>query len=105
MILRCRGKAEISLSEPVLQAVEAIKEYMFRNVYFNADAKLEEPKAQNVIKRLFRHYMEHPDELPAEFVRGLPSGSPPARCACDDIAGVIDGFAIKRLTVLFVDPV
>ena len=51
---------------------------MFERVYLNDSAKTEEPKAQNIVKRLFGHYMEHPDELPAEFTPALPAG----RLAC-----------------------
>ena len=44
---------EIKLSQPVLDAVEAIKEFMFERVYLNEAAKTEEPKAQTVMKKLF----------------------------------------------------
>jgi dGTPase len=53
MIAACRDKNEIRLSESVLSAVETIKEYMYERVYLNAEAKTEEPKAQNIVKRLF----------------------------------------------------
>jgi dGTPase len=104
MIAQCRGKNEIRLSEPVLEAVESIKEFMFRNVYLNEAAKTEEPKAQNIVKRLFAHYMEHPEQLPPEFTQGLPAEDTPARRVCDYIAGFTDRFAIKKFRELFVDP-
>jgi dGTPase len=105
MISQCRGKNEIRLSDPVLEAVESIKEFMFRNVYLNDAAKLEEPKAQNIVKRLFDHYMNHPEELPAEFTQGLPADDSPGRRVCDYLAGFTDRFAIKKFRELFVDPI
>ncbi|HZV78147.1 MAG TPA: deoxyguanosinetriphosphate triphosphohydrolase [Candidatus Binatus sp.] len=101
MIAQCQGRNEIRLSEPVLDAVEAVKEFMFARVYFNEDAKLEEPKAQNVVRQLFRYYMEHLDELP-EMYREEPLWSdPPARRVCDYVAGFTDRFAIKQFLTLF----
>ena len=104
MIAQCRGKNEIRLSDPVLEAVETIKEFMFRNVYLNDAAKREEPKAQNIIRRLFDYYMNNPNELPEEFAEGMP-GDSTGRRVCDYIAGFTDRFAIKKFRELFVDPV
>ncbi len=105
IIVQCRGRNEIKLSAPVLDAVETIKSFMFERVYLNEAAKTEEPKAQNIIKKLFSYYMEHPDELPEEFARGSPPGETLARRVCDYIAGFTDRFAIKRFKELFVEPV
>ncbi len=105
MVSECRGKNEIRLSDPILEAVESIKEFMFRNVYLNDAAKLEEPKAQNIVKRLFDYYMGHPEELPEEFTQGLPADDSPGRRVCDYLAGFTDRFAIKKFRELFVDPI
>ena len=104
IIMQCRGRNEIRLSEPVLEAVETVKNFMFERVYLNEAAKTEEPKAQNIVKKLFIYYMEHPDELPDEFARGAQPTDSPARRVCDYIAGFTDRFAIKRYRELFVDP-
>ena len=101
MIAQCSGKNEIKLSEPVLDAVEAIKEFMFARVYFNEAAKREEPKAQNVVKELFRYYMEHLDELPEMFREAPLASDSPARRVCDYVAGFTDRFAIKQFVELF----
>jgi dGTPase len=105
VILQCRGRNEIKLSEPVLDAVETIKDFMFESVYLNEAAKTEEPKAKNVIKRLFTYYMEHPSELPPEFVQGALPGDSLARRVCDYIAGFTDRFAIHKFKELFLEPV
>jgi len=104
VIMQCRGRNEIKLSEPVLDAVETIKEFMFERVYLNDTAKTEEPKAQNIVKKLFTYYMEHADELPPEFVSGALAEDSLARRVCDYIAGFTDRFAIKKFKELFLDP-
>lgn len=104
MILECQGRNEIRLSPQVLDAVETIKAFMFERVYFDAAAKREEPKAQNIVRKLFIYYMEHPDELPAEFSDGSMPDEVPIRRVCDYIAGFTDRFAIKKFRELFVEP-
>jgi dGTPase len=101
MVYQCRGRNEIKLSAPVLDAVETIKEFMFARVYFNDDAKREEPKAQNIVKRLFRHYMEHSDELPDIFREQPLASDSLARRVCDYVAGFTDRFAIKQFLELY----
>jgi dGTPase len=104
MIAACRDKNEIRLSDRVLDAVETVKEYMYERVYLNAEAKTEEPKAQNIVKKLFAYYMEHPNEMPTEFTLGLPPEDPLVRRVCDYVAGFTDRYAIKKFKELFVDP-
>ncbi|MBV8172160.1 MAG: deoxyguanosinetriphosphate triphosphohydrolase [Candidatus Eremiobacteraeota bacterium] len=101
MIAQCQGRNEIRLSQPVLDAVEAVKEFMFTRVYFNEDAKREEPKAQNVVRQLFRYYMEHLDELPDMYREEPLASDSPARRVCDYVAGFTDRFAIKQSLALF----
>ncbi|HXW76809.1 MAG TPA: deoxyguanosinetriphosphate triphosphohydrolase [Candidatus Eremiobacteraceae bacterium] len=105
MIYRCRGKNEISLSDAVLDAVESIKEFMFQRVYLNDAAKGEEPKAQNIVRRLFAYYVEHPQDMPADFTRGHPAGETLGRRVCDYVAGFTDRFAIQRFKELILEPI
>ncbi len=104
MIAACRDKNEIRLSEKVLAAVENIHEEKYDRVDHNAEAQTEEPKAQNIVKKLFAHYMEHPDEMPDEFTQALPADDPLVRRVCDYVAGFTDRYAIKKFKELFVDP-
>ena len=103
MIQSCQGRNEIRLSEPVLEAVESIKQFMFDRVYFDAKAKREEPKAKEIVKRLFVYYVEHPHELPAEFSYGELAADSLPRRVCDYVAGFTDRFAIKKFRELFID--
>jgi dGTPase len=101
MIEQCRGANAIRLSDSVLEAVEAIKEFMFARVYYNEEAKREEPKAKEIVKRLFRHYHEHPAELPAMFHEPPLAADSLPRRVCDYVAGFTDRFAVKQFRELY----
>ena len=51
-----RGQEEIRQSPRVGEAMLALKEFMFDNVYTNPMAKGEEGKAQDMLRRLFEYY-------------------------------------------------
>jgi dGTPase len=104
MIAQCYGQPRVQLSDSVLTAIEALKDFMFERVYFNADAKAEEPKAQHVVKQLFAYYMANPEELPSEFRQPPLCDDPLARRVCDYVAGFTDRFAVKKYRELFVEP-
>jgi dGTPase len=77
----------ISLSPPILAAMNELKEWMFENVYIRYPQTYPDiPKAQNMIRELFRHYVQ-PGALPPGY-EGLPG-------AIDYIAGMTDRFAIE----------
>jgi len=94
VIENSRDKPAILISAPMLAAMNALKEWLFDNVYLlyptlNPDI----PKAQALVKNLFRHYCEPGN---------LPEGFEGAQGAIDYIAGMTDGFAIEtyaRLTL------
>ena len=59
-----RGQEEVRQSPRVGEAMLALKEFMFDNVYTNPMAKGEEGKAQDMLRRLFEYYQRNPDCLP-----------------------------------------
>ncbi len=87
-----RGEARISMSPPVRDAVDELRDYMFRAVYLNSDARPETGQAQEVIRALFHHFVRHPEQLPGEF-RQRVGRDPIERVTVDYIAGMTDRFA------------
>jgi dGTPase len=80
-------KPAILISDPMLSKVNALKEWLFDNVYLlyptvNPDI----PKAQALVKSLFCHYCE---------AGNLPDGFEGAQGAIDYVAGMTDRFAIE----------
>ena len=96
-----RGQDAIRQSPEVWEAMAALKDFMFANVYTNPLAKGEEGKAQELLLRLFEHYQKNPDELPADF-QAIRQEEGVDRAVCDYIAGMTDPFAVEKYKELFI---
>lgn len=92
---------DICLSPEVAQAVKELRSFMFERVYTNPECKGEESKADTMIKQLYWHFTENPQDLPNAYEEiCLREGAD--RAACDYIAGMTDRFAVDTFTRLFV---
>ncbi len=92
----------IQMSEKVVQAMQGLRTFMFRNLYTNPRAKSEESKATILLEGLFEHYKKHPELLPALQIRMLENGEHIDRVVCDYIAGMTDQYAIATFTEYFI---
>ena len=100
MIATSAERGEIAMSEPVWEAMMALRAFLFENVYFSARAKAEEPKASAVVAALFAHYLANPMELPPDERPADASGL--VQSVVDYVAGMTDRFAIREFERLFV---
>jgi dGTPase len=89
-----RGEVTIRFSPRVEAAVDALRNFMFENVYLDSDAKEEVGRARELLRLLFQFFSKHPERLPAEFASN-PRGEPIERVVVDYIAGMTDQFALK----------
>ena len=71
---------------------------MFDRVYLRDEARAEQDKAIGLVRSLFAYYLDHPDQVPAEYHRA--PGDLPTRVA-DYIAGMTDRFALRIYEQLF----
>ena len=94
-------KPEIRMSEPILEQFEALRDFMFANVYHNPVAKSEEEKAKRVVEELFSYYCAHADRLTDEYRKYLAIDGT-ERAVADYIAGMTDNYAIREYVRLFV---
>jgi dGTPase len=101
IIYHSMDRNRISMSEPVGQATEILRDFMFRRVYIDSAAKAEEQKAMYVLKELFRYFMEHPQLMPEEYFKQIPVYGE-EQAACDYIAGMTDNYATRIFHELFV---
>ncbi len=99
MIATSAQSDEIRMSPPVWKAMMTLRDFLFHNVYLSPDAKSEEPKAAEVVRRMFMYYLERPDELP-DGCLALASGDVP-QAVTDYVAGMTDRFAIRTYEQLF----
>ncbi len=92
---------DIRMDEITQMYFEQLHTFMYDSLYFNPLAKGEEGKVEEMICRLFGYFLEHPDELPAEYgpireKEGIP------RAVCDYIAGMTDNFALETYRRLYI---
>lgn len=96
------GKNEIHMSEPVAEAMQKLRRFMFERVYQNPEAKSEEGKAEVLMETLYLYYMKHVDELPEEFLNLLSEGEPRERVVCDYVGAMSDRFAIAKYEEIYI---
>ncbi|HLI52131.1 MAG TPA: HD domain-containing protein, partial [Thermomicrobiaceae bacterium] len=100
---RADGGPRIGFSEPVRQAADALRDFLFAEVYAPINRAESTLQAQRVVRWLYTHYVEHPDQVPAEFSHsGLDRGDSPERIAADYVASMTDRYALERFEVLYV---
>ncbi len=98
LIARSQDAPEVKLSPEVFAALDALRDFMFEQVYMREGAREQHEKATKLIRDLFAYYIEHPDEVPAEY-HSAP-GDHATRVA-DYIAGMTDRYALRTYEQLF----
>ena len=98
LVGRSADGPEIRLSDDVFQALDALREFLFDHVYLRDEARSEQDKAISMVRSLFAHYLDHPEEVPQEYHRA--PGDLPTRVA-DYIAGMTDRYALRIYEQLF----
>ncbi len=93
----------LSMSSPILAATNALREFMFSNVYLSGPAKADDEKVEFIIAQLFRHFSAHPEEIPADLrAINAQHGEPPECAVVDYIAGMTDRYALKVFSAIYV---
>ena len=77
------------------EAMSALRDFMFANVYLGEIARREHSKIETVVRALFEHYCAHPEQLP-------PGGDDLATRVTDYIAGMTDRYCIRAYEELAV---
>ena len=95
------GRPVIEMTPPILEAMLALRSFMFERVYRNPVAKGEESKARRIIQELYKYYISHPEKLPEDFQPQLDLEGMP-RVVCDYVAGMTDKYAVFKFEEIFV---
>lgn len=96
------GKNEISMSQPVADAMKKLREFMFERVYRNPEAKSQEGKAEMLIQTLYNYYRHHLELLPEDLLTLLDNGETKERIVCDYISSMTDRFAIAKYEEIYI---
>lgn len=88
------GKANIAMSEEGWHYTTQLREWMFKNVYVDSPAKLEEVKARGIVKDLFNYYVD--------ILSKSCDEEKTFRIVCDYISGMTDHYAIEKFKENFI---
>jgi dGTPase len=86
----------IAMTAEVEQSLEALRKYMFENMYLIPQVRGEFEKAQKILTALFEYVVAHPDRF-----LDMTSEEPVERLAIDFIAGMTDRYALNLYSELF----
>ena len=78
------------MSPEAVAAANSLRQFLFEQVYCRARGEAE--RAGEVVRLLFRHFLEHPEKLPQEHA---PRGDSVERKVVDYIAGMTDNYALR----------
>lgn len=94
LVAASSGIPRISFSAEVREAVNVMKEFLFEQLYLDYSRRFPDVlKAKKVVRQLFEHFCERPDQLPPGY-EGLVG-------AVDYVSGMTDRFAIRVFEELF----
>jgi dGTPase len=68
MVERSERAGEIVQGEEAAQAMGQLRDFMFERVYLGPEVRAERERIEGVLRRLFEHYVERPEQMP-----GYPS--------------------------------
>lgn len=95
------GPDEIRMTKPIKAAHDALRTFLFSNVYTNPVAKAEEEKAKGLVEKLYGYFIKHPEKMPDEYKQILRRFDL-HRAVCDYISGMTDGYAVDLYQQIFI---
>lgn len=103
IIMNSEERDAITMSHLVHINTENLRDFMFKNVYFNNKAKSEEGKAEYIIEELYKYYLKNIDNLPKEHLEMYKNiDSSKEDIICDYIAGMTDRYVVNVFTNIFI---
>lgn len=91
----------IKMEGDVLASADELRRFLFTEVYAPINALPTTKHAMEIVRDLFRYYVENPSEMPPNFTRA-GSADPVERRVADFVAGMTDQFASRTYSKLFV---
>jgi len=94
IIINSVDKNKIKMSEECWHYTTLLREWMFKNVYVDSPAKLEEKKTARIVCELYKYY--------TEFLENQIEKDKIERIVVDYISGMTDQYAIEKFKDLFI---
>ncbi len=100
------NRGDIGMSENYRKATDTLKDFLFHEVYMRGGEAGEEiHRYEDILKSLFRYYMDHPREMTSHWSDGQDTdhADPKARitAVCDFVSGMTDRYAQRDYTSKF----
>ena len=100
--IRGAGKAIAAFSPAMRDQERALKQFMYRRLYYHPEQLSTAERARDVISRLFVAYSQDCTTLPDEWLAQMPAGEPhKSRHIADFIAGMTDRYAIDQVRRIY----
>jgi dGTPase len=96
-----RERPSITMSPEVLEATDALRDFLFERVYNVRSAQEEAEKAREIVRTLYKYFKEHADKMPAEY---RFYSDELERRVVDYIAGMTDQYAMRMVEELSPTP-
>ena len=93
---------QIGMDEQVHDDMMELRQFMFDHVYHGTEAQSEESRAKAMLRSLYQHFVDHPDELPGDYFVLMTRGEPLERVVCDYIACMTDRYSIAVYKKIFI---
>lgn len=100
VIRESRDQPHLRMSAPVQAATDELRSFLFKNVYMDAWRKEEEARCDHLLTVLFAYYMDHPAQMPMEYVQ-ISYRDGTERAVTDFLAGMTDRYAMRTYQRLF----
>ena len=91
---------EVRMSEKIEDITEKLRQFMFNNVYFGSEAKEEEIKAEKMIRLLYGHFIDNPQDMWHDADKHLEVFGVD-QSVTDYIAGMTDRFAVNAFKEIY----
>lgn len=104
IITSSTDKPAITMTDEVQQATDALRKFMFENVYEDKVAKREDAKSKALLISLYEYFCANPEKMPREYFVNVENEGV-ERCVCDYVSGMTDRYAIELYNELYVPQV
>lgn len=93
----------IRMSPRIEEALMDLRRIMFRSVYTNPIAKIEEGKAMKMLTELYEYYIENPGKMSREYRELIEyQHQPKAQVVCDYLSGMTDQYSMEKFREIFI---
>ena len=90
----------VQYSEQLGRLNSELRDYLYKNLYFNPEVHEPNRRAVGMLEQLFRYYLEHPNEI-GEMSRKRAQQDGWPRAICDYLAGMTDRYAMQEHRRIF----